>query len=137
MKPFAKITLATVLGISTGALIGLGMSNAHPDKPLWVSVFAYAAACGPILAAGVYYLLLNRRVMNEAQEAARHNVEAHWAEQAGLPAWTATIVILIAISLFGQAIGVSWLEHLGTAHVAVVGLGSYAVSYFLIKRRES
>lgn len=132
-----KVALSTVIGLSGGAFVGLAMSNAHPDQALWLVVLVYALTAGPVLAIGFHLLVLDRGQIEQARHAAQDNVETSWAQQAGNSAWAATVTILVGMSLAGQAAGISWLEHLGTAHVAIVGMGSWAISYLLIKRRES
>lgn len=132
-----KVALSIAVGLSGGAFLGLAMSNAHSDRPLWLVVLVYALACGPVLGGGFHLLVLDRSQTERTQRAAQDNVETTWAQRAGSTAWVATVTILIALSMIGQATGVEWLEQLGTAHVAIVGMGSWIISYLLIKRQES
>lgn len=82
-------------------------------------------------------LVTDRATTDREIAAHQHDVEASWVKEAGSTAFFVLIGGLIFAETLGDVLRLSWLSPVGLPHVLVLGLGTFAVTYWYERRSAS
>jgi len=131
-KVLPAIACSFPLALAMGALFAWR----NPEHPTSVAVAAMAVCSWPIIATALQVLWFDRNATNAALESGRGDVETAWFQEAAATAFWATMGGLLFLDGIGSALHLDWLAPIGLAHALVLGVGSFALSYLWLRRRD-
>lgn len=127
-----RLSLAITLGLLLGAGLGYIYSLNNPGSAA-AAIPVFALATAPALAVGAW-LILNRQQFRREARKNEQDVESAWSDRAAVWAFALLICALTAGSLANNLLEVPTITPV--IYIAF-GLGVHAISYLVIKHRES
>ncbi|MCA0335744.1 MAG: hypothetical protein LCH66_02565 [Actinobacteria bacterium] len=138
LSPSARRWVAPVLiSLPLTAALATFVAWRRPDQPFWLVVAVFTVVLLPTVATGLKVLVTDRATTDREIAAHQHDVETSWVKEAGSTAFFVLIGGLIFAETLGDVLRLSWLSPVGLPHVLVLGLGTFAVTYWYERRSAS